>query len=298
VEPRAGMSDLRRGIALALLAVLLFTVMVALVKWLSRSFSPMQVGFFRASCALALCLPVLLADSGVRGLRTAAPGAYVLRGLLGAGAIVTSFYAIAMMPLADWTAVTFLVPLFVAALSAPLLGETVGWRRWVAILAGFAGVLVIVPPTGTASLWALAISVSSQMMVALALVLIRRMGARERTTTIVFYYMLALTLITSAIAPAFWIAPQGVEWALLALVGLIGGAAHLLVTTAYRIAPASVIAPFDYTGMLWALLIGWWVWNEAPDANLLIGAPLVIVSGFYVVMSAARRAPPGVSASR
>jgi drug/metabolite transporter (DMT)-like permease len=90
--------------------------------------------------------------------------------------------------------------------------------------------------------------------------------------------------------------PQGNEWLLLAAVGLIGGVAHLLVTAAYRLAPASVIAPFDYTGMLWALLIGWVVWRETPDANLLVGVPLVIASGLYVVMSAARR--PQVSGSR
>jgi drug/metabolite transporter (DMT)-like permease len=296
MEPRPRTGDLRRGTALALLAVLLFTVMVALVKWLSATFSPMQVGVFRAGCALALVLPVLLAVDGPRALRTTAPSAYVLRGLLGAGAIVTSFYAIAAMPIADWVAISFLVPLFVAALSGPMLGEQVGWRRWVAILAGFAGVLVIVPPTGAASAFALAVGVASQAMVAMALILIRRMGSRERTTTIVFYYMLSLTLITGLVAPAFWVRPQGSEWLLLAAVGLIGGVAHLLVTAAYRLAPASVIAPFDYTGMLWALLIGWVVWRETPDANLLVGVPLVIASGLYVVMSAARR--PQVSGSR
>ncbi len=290
------MGDLRRGTALALLAVLLFTVMVALVKWLSTSFSPMQVGVFRAGCALALVLPVLLAVDGPRALRTAEPSAYVLRGLLGAGAIVTSFCAIAAMPIADWVAISFLVPLFVAALSGPMLGERVGWRRWVAILTGFAGVLVIVPPTGAASAFALAVGVASQAMVAMALILIRRMGSRERTTTIVFYYMLSLTLITGLVAPAFWVWPKGSEWLLLAAVGLIGGVAHLLVTAAYRLAPASVIAPFDYTGMLWALLIGWVVWRETPDANLLVGVPLVIASGLYVVMSA--RADPSVGGSR
>jgi drug/metabolite transporter (DMT)-like permease len=108
--------------------------------------------------------------------------------------------------------------------------------------------------------------------------------------------MLSLTLITGLVAPAFWVRPQGNEWLLLAAVGLIGGVAHLLVTAAYRLAPASVIAPFDYTGMLWALLIGWVVWRETPDANLLVGVPLVIASGLYVVMSAARR--PQVSGSR
>ena len=169
---------------------------------------------------------MLLAIDGPRGLRTTQPSAYVLRGLLGAGAIVTSFYAIAMLPIADWVAISFLLPLFVAGLSGPMPRARVGWRRWLAILAGLAGVLIIVPPTGSASALALAIGVSSQAMVAMALILIRRMGDRERTTTIVFYYMLSPTLITSAIAPALLIAPRGIEWALLALVGVIGGTAR------------------------------------------------------------------------
>jgi drug/metabolite transporter (DMT)-like permease len=167
----------------------------------------------------------------------------------------------------------------------------VGWRRWLAILAGLAGVLIIVPPTSSASALALAIAVSSQAMVTMALILIRRMRDRERTTTIVFYCMLSPALITSAIVPAFWLAPQGIEWALLALVGVIGGTAHMLLTAAYRPAPASVTAPFDYTDLLLALAVGWLVWNEIPDANLMVGGVLVIGSGLFVVMSAARRAP-------
>jgi drug/metabolite transporter (DMT)-like permease len=282
---------LRRGVALALVAVALFTGMMALVKWLSASFAPMQVGFFRASCALAFCLPVVLADAGWRGLRTRQPGAYVLRGLCGVGAIVLSFHGVALMPIADWIAITFLVPLFVAALSAPMLGEHVGGRRWAAILVGFAGVLIIVPPTGQASAWALAVGVASQATVAMALVLIRRLGDAERTTTIVFYYMLALTLITSVLAPFDWRMPVGTQWLLLALVGVIAGAGHLLLTAAYKLAPASVIAPFDYSSILWAVLLGWFVWAEAPGLNLFLGAPLVILSGLYVVLTATRRAP-------
>jgi uncharacterized membrane protein len=168
------------------------------VKWLSTSFAPMQIAFFRAFCAMALCLPVVLADSGIAGLRTRHPGAYVLRGLVGCGSIATSFYGVTLVPIADWVAITFMVPLFVAAMSAPMLGEKVGWRRWAAILVGFAGVLIIVPPTGSASLWALAVGITAQMLVSLALVLIRRMSDTERTTTIVFYYMLALVVVTAA----------------------------------------------------------------------------------------------------
>jgi drug/metabolite transporter (DMT)-like permease len=286
---RDAVADIRRGVALALCAVAMFTAMIAVVKWLSASFAPMQIAFFRAVCAMALCLPVVLADGGVAALRTRQPGAYVLRGLVGCGSIVTSFYGVSLMPIADWVALSFMVPLFVAAMSAPMLGERVGWRRWLAIAVGFAGILVIVPPTGTASLRALCVGVAAQMLVAFALVLIRRMGSGERTTTIVFYYMVGLSVITAMLAPLDWRGPQGAQWAWLAAVGLIAGSAHLLITTAYRLAPASVIAPLDYTGIVWAVLIGWIVWAERPDANLLLGAPLVIGSGLYVVISATRR---------
>ena len=143
---------------------------------------------------------------------------------------MTSFYGVTLMPIADWVALSFMVPLFVTAFSAPVLGESVGWRRWLAIAVGFVGILIIVPPTGTASLWALAIGVSAQMLVSFALVLIRRMGNAERTTTIVFYYMVALTMITAVVAPLDWRPPIGSQWLLLALVGLVAGAAHLLIT--------------------------------------------------------------------
>jgi drug/metabolite transporter (DMT)-like permease len=291
MNSRDAVADIRRGVALALCAVAMFTAMIAVVKWLSASFAPMQIAFFRAVCAMALCLPVVLADGGVAALRTRQPGAYVLRGLVGCGSIVTSFYGVTLMPIADWVALSFMVPLFVAAMSAPMLGERVGWRRWLAIAVGFAGILVIVPPTGTASLRALCVGVAAQMLVAFALVLIRRMGSGERTTTIVFYYMVGLSTITAMLAPLDWRGPQGAQWAWLAAVGLIAGSAHLLITAAYRLAPASVIAPLDYTGIVWAVLIGWIVWAEPPDANLLLGAPLVIGSGLYVVINATRRRP-------
>lgn len=286
---RDAIADIRRGVALAVCAVALFTVMISLVKWLSAWFAPMQIAFFRAVCATAICLPVVLADAGIAGLRTRQPGAYVLRGLVGCGSIATSFYGVTLMPIADWVALTFMVPLFVAAMSAPMLGESVGWRRWLAILAGFAGILIIVPPTGTASLWALAVGITAQMLVAFALVLIRRMGSAERTTTIVFYYMVGISMITLVLAPLDWRGPQGAQWLWLIAVGLVAGGAHLLITAAYRLAPASVIAPLDYTGIVWAMLIGWFVWTEKPDANLFLGLPLVVGSGLYVVINATRR---------
>lgn len=286
--------NVRRGIAFAVGAIVLFTAMIGLVKWLSASFAPMQIAFFRAVCALGLCLPIVLADGGARALKTHAPGAYVLRGIIGGGSIVTSFYGVSLMPIADWVALSFTVPLFVAALAAPVLGETVGWRRWAAILLGFGGVLVIVPPTGEASLWALSIGLTAHLLVATSLVLIRRMGTAERTTTIVFYYMLALSLTTALVAPLDWRPPDGGQLALLALVGAVAGAAHLMITTAYRLAPASVVAPFDYTGIIWAVLIGWLVWDERPTVRLFLGGAIVIGCGLYVLATATRSPAPAV----
>ena len=285
-------ANIRRGIALAVVAIALFTVMISLVKYLSGSFAPMQIAFFRSVGALGLCLPILLADSGLRGLRTATPQAYVLRGFVGAGSIVSSFYGVSLLPIADWVAMSFMVPLFVTALSAPVLGEVVGAKRWAAIALGFCGILIIVPPTGGASLWALAVGMTAQFLVSFALVLIRRMGTAERTTTIVFYYMVALSLTTAIVAPLDWRVPNGMQWPLLVLVGVVAGTAHLLITSAYRLAPASVISPFDYTGIIWAILLGYFVWGEKPDLNLFIGGALVITSGLYVLISATRPMPP------
>jgi drug/metabolite transporter (DMT)-like permease len=278
----------RRGIAWAVSAVFFFTAMVGLVKWLTESFSIWQIAFCRALFAMLTTLPLLLAESGPRGLSTSRPQAFILRGLVGVAGLFGCYYGVSLMPIADWVAITFTVPLFVAALSAPMLGEHVGVGRWAAIIAGFLGVLIIHPPLGGTSLWALAVGLFGNGMIGVSIILIRRLSRTERTTTIVFYYMLALTVGTGVTAPIDWRWPGLIDGAALVAVGVIAGIAHMLLTVAYRMAPAAVIAPFDYTGIIWGLLLAYAVWGDRPGPSFYLGATIIIGSGLYVLMRETR----------
>ncbi|MBM3573058.1 MAG: DMT family transporter [Alphaproteobacteria bacterium] len=281
---------IRRAIGLALVSVFLFTAMSAIVKWIaSFGYAATQITFFRAVFALLLSVPILLVQVGPAGFRTARPLGYVLRGFIGVFGTVFCFYGLANLPLADSVAIGFTMPLWVALLSAPVLGERVGLRRWLALLAGFAAILIIVPPTGAAPLVPALAALAGNGLIGLTLVLLRRLNATERPQTIVFYYMAALTLGTSILAPLDWRTPDSAHDFLgLAAVGIMAGLAHTVITHAYRYAPAAVVASFDYTGMLWGVLFGYLVWDERPGANLYVGAAIVIGCGLYILLSEGR----------
>jgi drug/metabolite transporter (DMT)-like permease len=186
------------------------------------------------------------------------------------------------------------MPLWITALARPVLGERVDARAWAAVVVGFAGILVIVPPTGGASLVPALLLVLGNGLIGFSTVLVRRLGRTEATPTIVFYYTLALIVGTGALAPIDWRTPPLGDVPLLVAVGIMGGTAHLVFTHAYRLAPAAVVAPFDYTGLLWSVLFGVLLWNEWPGANLFAGSTLVVGSGLYILWRetrAARRVP-------
>jgi drug/metabolite transporter (DMT)-like permease len=274
----------RRAIAWACGSIFFFTTMMALVKWVSGNYATIQVGFFRATFAMLTAMPLVLVSQGLRGFKPVQPGGFVLRGAVGVAATLLCYHGVTLMPLADWVALTFTVPFFVALLSAPVLGEHVSLSRWAAIGVGFLGVLVIVPPTGGASLYAISVGLAGQALIAWSIVLMRALGRRDGTTTIVFYYMVGISVGMSLLVPFVWTTPDLRGFIELAMVGVLAGFAHLLLTTAYRMAPAAMLAPFDYTGAFWALIIGYLVWNEIPGVNFFVGAALVIGSGLYVLL--------------
>ncbi|MBM3573057.1 MAG: DMT family transporter, partial [Alphaproteobacteria bacterium] len=184
------------------------------------------------------------------------------------------------------------IPLWVTSLSVPILGERVGWSRWAAVLAGFAAILIIVPPSGDAPIIPALASLAGNGLTGLAVVLLRRLNATERPQTIVFYYMLALTLGTSVLVPFDWRTPASLHDFLgLAAVGIAAVCAHTMLTYAYRYAPAAVVAPFDYTGILWAVVIGYVVWGEQPTPNLYLGAVILIGCGLYILLTEGRDRP-------
>lgn len=285
----AAIQSVRAGILWALSAVFLFSTMGALVKLMSQHYAITQIAFARSFFALAVILPLFLAQGAKLGQSGWWLG-HVLRGVIGVTGMLTVYYSYAKLPLADAVAITFTVPLWVAAFAGPLLGERVDARAWAAIAVGFAGVLVIFPPTGEADWLPAAMGVVGNGLIALQITLIRRLGRTDSTTRIVLYYTLALALGTGVLAPIGWRTPSWEHAGILVGVGALAGAAHLCLTQAYRVAPAAVVASFDYTGLLWSVLYGFVLWQERPSARLALGAAIIIASGIYVLRRNSRRA--------
>ena len=287
-------SNIPLGIGYILMAVSLFGVMDALVKWLAALYPTVQIMFFRSLFALPPILAMVwrgaggsqgknTLDNALVMLRTRQPLGHGLRSVFGCGAMLLFFYSYKFLPLAEVTAIAFAAPIFIACMSVWLLGERVGLHRWSAIVVGFIGMLVIVRPGAGLLESAALIVVGATLLYALAIIQIRKLSRSEPSTTIAFWFTAFCTVMTGLALPFFWLTPDVVDLLLLIAVGLVGGAAQLCMTRAYGLAPAAVVAPFDYVHLLWAVVIGWYVWGDFPDLVTWIGSAIVIASGLYIL---------------
>jgi len=281
-----------RGIMLMLLSVALFSAMDALVKWLGATYPTLQIVFFRSLFAFVPLSVFLVRGGGLAGLRTQRPLQHAMRSLIGLAAVTSFFYAYSQMPLANVIAIGFAAPMFMTALSVPLLGEVVGPRRWTAVLVGFAGVLIMVRPDSGVFAGAAAIALAGTVFYALAMIFVRKLVRTESSTAIVFYFTLTCTVISGAFMPFLWVAPDAQGWLMLITVGLIGGLAQMAMTNALRLADLSVVAPFDYTALIWTTGLGYLIWSEIPGAHVWLGVAIVIASGVYILYREARLGLP------
>jgi len=271
------------GLGLGALAFGLFSMMDALVKWLSATYPVPQILVGNALFALVPVGVMVARRGGLPQLRTRRLGLHLVRGLLGTTAGFLAFFAFSRLPLADAYAIIFATPLLITALSVPILGEAVGWRRWSAVVVGFVGVLIMlrpgVAPMGAGSLAALGAACAS----ACAILLVRKLSITETTTSIAFYSNLVAVLLIGAVFGSAFIVPTPVDLALMAASGLIGGSALLVLIAAYRRSPAALVAPFQYTQMLWAIALGALIWSDLPEPVMLLGAAIVAVSGLFIL---------------
>lgn len=288
--PAAGQpQNARRGVALALAAVLAFTFMDSLLKYLAQDLPVMQVFLFRWGFAMFPILLVVQRGGGWRGLRTRRLKLHLLRSVLSTVALGGFIFAFGHMLLADVVAISFAAPLMITAMSAPLLGERVDGKRWIAVVVGFAGVLVIARPgSGLFGLNAL-VALGATTVYALGIIVVRRLGATETTASMSFYLGISSVVTALFFIPFGWVDPTPTQWALLIVLGLIGGTANMLVTAAYRCAPVATIAPLDYTLLLGTTLIGFYVFHEIPDIFVFVGAAIVIASGLFIIHAGTRR---------
>lgn len=273
-----------RGAALMLTAVMLFAIMDGLVKWLGATYPVHQIIFFRSAVAMVPVMLLVWQTGGLAGLKTKRPFMHMLRALVGLASMGCIFYAFTVMQLADAVAILFSAPLFLTALSVPLLGEKVGFRRWSAVCVGFVGVIVIVNPgAGVLDIGGLA-ALGGALGFAAALIVVRRLSATDSVACISFWFTLPATVIAAALIPWFgWVMPTWQDVGLLCLVGLVGGVAQQIMTAAFRYGEAAVVAPMEYTSMLWVTVIGYLVWSEIPELRTLIGVAVVIASGLFIL---------------
>ena len=273
------------GISLMLGAYFCYTVIDSCAKLMTQAGLPtMEVVFVRYAGQFILVLAFFLPQRGLRTLATTRNlTVEVARGLCLLGSTIANFLALVYLPLTVTSAISFTMPLILCALSIPLLGETVGWRRWAAIGVGFLGVLVIVQPGTEAFHPAVILSLITALFAALYNLLTRKLAGVDSTTTQQFY---AATVATVCIAPfslGGWVWPQdAMTWALFVCIGAAALVGHLLVTTAHRFAAASVLAPFGYLHIIFMTASSWLIFNQPPDIWIYVGAPIVIGSGLYI----------------
>jgi drug/metabolite transporter (DMT)-like permease len=280
------------GIGLRVAAMAGVAALTGLVKWCADKGVPMmEMVFFRNAFAfIPICL-YMARTTGFGVLRTRRPLAHATRAGIGLIGMTCGFSAVQHLPLTDASAFQFTSPLFMTALAAPILAERIGVHRWAAVLVGFVGVLIIIRPIpGHMNLVGAALGVTGAVATAFAMITVRELGRTEAGAAIVFYFTVAGTLAGLASLPFGWASPEPLTLGFLVLIGLFGGVAQLLMTEALRIAPVGLVAPFDYTQLIWAALFGFLVWGERPHLATLIGAVLVAASGAYIVVRETRRA--------
>lgn len=283
-----------RGIVFKCLSVILFIVMGALVKMTGNTEVPIPPGqqvFFRSVFALPLILGWLLWQGQLRaGLRTDRPMGHFYRGIIGTASMALSFWALALLPLAEVTAIFFAAPLLIVIFAGMFLGEDVRLFRLSMVGLGLVGVLIVMSPqlagAGTVDpLRALGavVALGSAALSALAHIFIRKLSRTERTTAIVFWFTITSSVLGLATLPLGWVMPDAATFGALVGVGVLGGLGQICVTSAYRHADASIVAPFEYSAMIFAIAIGWTLFGEVPSRTVLAGAGVVILAGVLII---------------
>ena len=281
------------GIALLVGATMCFACIDASAKFLNRTMEPMQTLTVRylGSFLLVVLLLNPLTRPGL--LRTCRPKLQVARGLGLVAASVCLFTALKYLPLTSTTSLTFSAPLLVALLARPLLGETLGIRRVAAVLAGFAGVLVVTRPWTAAFHPAMAVALLCAGITALYTIVTRILALNDAPETTMLYTGLVGAIAVFPIVPLVWKTPGSAQaWWAMAAMSIFGALGHWLLILAHRKAPASVVAPFFYAQLLWALAFGALVFNEIPDVATLTGGGIVMSSGLYLLYRERRHARP------
>ena len=278
-----------RGMWAAAGAFLMFTIMNVFAKHLSANHSVIEIAFYRN---LVACAPFLIATFmfGRREILViqSRPRAIALRAIIGTVTLITTFAAYSLMPMAETAVLLFTASLFIPVLGVAILRETVGPYRWTAVLVGFVGVAIMVNPSGETNTMGVTLALCAALMQAFMSILLRHMSRHERPETISFYFFVIGTFVTGLALPFVATGPTLAEIPLFFGVGLSGAAAQWLYSTALKNTPAAVVAIFNYSSIVWAMLFGWLIWNDWPLPIVFAGSVVVIASNMLIAWRESR----------
>jgi drug/metabolite transporter (DMT)-like permease len=271
------------AVAYLLLGVVAGLSLDLCAKWLLVDYSLPQFVFLRSVFGLSFFLLTARFYGGLGSLRTSRWKWHLFRTLLATGAMFGFFYGLSRMPLVNALTIAFTAPLFVTGLSVPFLGEHVGWRRWLAVIVGFIGVLIVLRPgQGMFTPAAIGVIIAALCYAGLALTA-RKLAATESSFSLAVYVVTGPFLVSSSLLPGHFTMPTAGAWFLFVLAGLCSALAWVGIVGGYRRAPPAMLAPFEYTALIGAAIAGYLIWDEVPDVWVITGGLVIIASGLFIV---------------
>ena len=290
VADRERSQERLRGIAYMVAAVFVFSIMDALMKRLSAHYAPLQISSLRCISSLVFLLVPIAWQRTWAALRPRNAPLHLFRAALGIGMLGSFVFAVHRLSLAQTYSLFLAAPLLMTALSVPLHGEKVTGKRWLAIIVGLSGVLVILQPwgRGSISMIAAAAAALATLCYSLSALTVRTLGRTNTSMSMVFWYLLLVSAGSGALALGDWRPVPPTDWVWLIGIGVTGALGQMWLTDAFRRAPPSVVGPFEYTAILWAFGIDWIFWSASPSPTLLLGACIVIVSGIVIILDERR----------
>jgi drug/metabolite transporter (DMT)-like permease len=270
------------GLAYMVVAILAFSGMDAAAKWLTSGYSVIEVAVLSRLISPFFAMAVAQHQGGLQTLKTRHFGWHLFRAAANGATLLTFFGALIFLPLADTVAITFVSPLIMCALAVPILKEHVGPRRWIAIVIGFAGVLVITQPSGAGFGWGALLALGAAFGDALGIIITRRMSATESSHSMTFWSSVILLVAFGAVLPFYWTTPTAQDWWVILVLALSGSFATFCLAQAFRYGEVSLLAPLQYTALIWATIFGYLFWQELPTLTVLGGVAIIIASSAYV----------------
>ncbi|PWE50225.1 EamA/RhaT family transporter [Thioclava sp. NG1] len=286
--PDFGGKSNARGAALGLTSMAIYATHDVIIKHLGQTYSPVQIVFFAALLSFPLLSVILLNDKREGSLRPVHPGWVVGRVVTTVVTGLCAFYAFSTLPLAQVYPLLFAMPLLVTVFSIPILGERVGIHRWAAVILGLIGVVIVVRPGQAELAPGHFAAMTAAVTGALASVIVRKIGSEERSVVLLLSPLLGNVIVMAILLPFVWQPLQIADLGLMAVIAMFGLTASFLQILAYRAGEAAIVAPMQYSQILWAVFYGWIIFHESVDIPTLVGAGVVILSGIYIVIRETR----------